>query len=263
MRRLGRFLARIWGLLLCIAGWELVTWQMADPFFPRPSVIIQRMFTMWFRGPASHLFLSEQAVSNFAPSLLRLTLAWVTASVAGVVLGVALGRTPWLNDYLDPLLQFGRAVPPPVILPIFLVLFEIGPRMQVATIVFGIIWPILLNSVEGARGVDPLQIETARVFKVSRSCRFFGIILPAAAPKIFAGLRLSVSLALILMVISELAGSTDGIGYLLNDARSVSDMPALWAVITLLGILGLVLNALFIAMERRILAWHIGSRQNT
>ncbi|GGO74130.1 ABC transporter permease [Nonomuraea cavernae] len=248
---------RLWLVPVVLVAWELATTAAANPFFPPPMLIASRMYEMWFSGP---FLLTEEAVDNFGPSLVRVVGSWGAAVVLGVGLGVALGRTAWLADYIDPLVEFGRAVPPPAMLPVFLVLFQMGTQVQVATIVFGIIWPILLNSIDGARNVDHLQTDTATVFGLPRHLRLFRIILPAASPKIFAGLRLSVSLALILMVISELKGSTDGIGYLLSVASSNADMPAIWAGVVVLGVLGYAFNSLFLLAERRVLTWHRGAR---
>ncbi|MEO3797340.1 ABC transporter permease subunit [Nonomuraea sp. B10E15] len=246
-------LKRLWLIPVVLGGWELLARSLDIAYLPEPSLIVTRMYEMWFSGP---YILTEEAVGNFVPSLVRVTGSWAVAVVVGVALGVALGRTAWLADVVQPLVEFARAVPPPVMLPLFLVLFTMGTQVQVATIVFGIIWPILLNSIDGARSVDRLKVETATVFGVPASLRLFRIILPSAAPKIFAGLRLSVSLALILMVISELKGSTEGIGYLLSLANSNADMPAIWAGVLVLGVLGFVLNSLFLMVERRVLAWH-------
>ncbi|MFD1540209.1 ABC transporter permease [Nonomuraea guangzhouensis] len=249
---------RLWLVPVVLVAWELITKSVASPYFPQPTVIVARMYEMWFSGP---LILTDEAVNNFVPSIIRLIGSWSLAVAVGVALGVAIGRAAWLADYIDPLVEFGRAVPPPVMFSVFLVLFSMGTQLQVATIVFGIIWPILLNSIDGARNVDRLQIETASVFGVPARLRLFRIILPAASPKIFAGLRLSVSLALILMIVSELKGSTDGIGYLLSDASAHSDMPALWGGVVVLGVLGYVLNALFLMVERPMLTWHRGARR--
>lgn len=249
-------LARSWLILVVIVFWELVTRRLEGTDFPPPSTIVSRMYELWFSGPATRLFLTDDAMANILPSLGRMFSGWILASLLGVVLGVLLGRSRVATDYVSALIEFGRAIPPPLLLPLFLVLFQAGLRMQLAAIVSGVIWPVLLNSMDGARAVDRTYTETATVFGLSRAQRLGRIVIPAASPKIFAGLRLSLSLALILMVISELFGSTDGIGYQLLQAQRSFDTPAVWATIALLGVLGFLVNALFVVAERRLLVWH-------
>jgi ABC-type nitrate/sulfonate/bicarbonate transport system permease component len=247
-------------LAVGILAWELGTRAAGSPYFPPPSTIAMRMHGLWLSGPASHLFLTHDATHNIVPSLLRMTAGLTTAVVAGVALGLALGRSRRAFAYLDPLLQFARVIPPPTLVPVFIVLFELGTEMQIASIVFSAIWPILLNTAAGARSVDPLQLASAQVFKLSAADRIFLIILPSALPEIFAGLRLSLSLSLILMVFSELLpGTANGIGFELTDAQSRSDLPAMWSAIVLLGVLGYVLNGFLLRAERRVLAWHRAS----
>lgn len=261
VRKVGGRLARLWILPAAALCWEAGTRLKRDVFFPPPSQIVARMYEQWFSGPATRLFLTDDALDNIFPSLGRLFAGWLLACVLGVVIGVAAGRSQALADVLGPVIHFFRAIPPPTLIPVFIALFTVSTRMQVAMIVFGVVWPVLLNAIDGARYVDPLHLETARVLKVSPAVRFFRVILPAATPKIFAGLRLSLSTALILMVISEFVGSVNGIGYLQMLAQTTTDLPGVWAGIVLLGILGLVLNASFLAFERRVLAWHRGARR--
>ncbi|WP_242676297.1 ABC transporter permease [Streptosporangium minutum] len=127
--------------------------------------------------------------------------------------------------------------------------------MQVAAIVFGVTWPVLINAADGARYVDRGHLETAQVFGVNRGRRRL-VVLPAAAPKMFAGLRLNVSLALIMMIVSEPVGSTEGIGYRMPVAQSELDISPMWASIALIGLLGSGLNTVFLQVERRVLARH-------
>jgi ABC-type nitrate/sulfonate/bicarbonate transport system permease component len=143
------------------------------------------------------------------------------------------------------------------------VIFKLGTQMEVAFIAFGAIWPILLNTIDGARSVDRLQAETARAFRLSAGQQLTRLIVPATLPKFFAGLRISVSLSLVLMVIAELTGSSNGIGYQMNSASSGFDLTGLWAGIVLLGILGYVLNAAVLGVEHHLLAWHRGARMLT
>ncbi|MFC0865818.1 ABC transporter permease [Sphaerimonospora cavernae] len=259
--RLLRGLARLWVVPVALAAWEVLTRLAQAPYFPPPSTIAARSHELWFSGPATRLFLSDEAVRHLLPSLWRLAVGWAGACLAGVLVGIAVGRSRRLAEYVNPLIHFGRSIPPPTLLPIFLVLFGVGTPTQLAAIVFGVLWPVLLNSVDGARDVDRQYLETAEVFHLSRGQRLWRIILPAAAPKVFAGLRLSVSLALVMMIISELVGSTEGIGYrMLQDAL---DIPAMWTAIVLIGVLGFVLNAAFVRAERWILAWHYSARKST
>jgi ABC-type nitrate/sulfonate/bicarbonate transport system permease component len=248
-----------------VALWQLAT-HVAVPeddklFFPAPTVIARRMYELWLTGPANHLFLTPAATGNIFPSLGRMLAGWSIAVVVGVSVGVLLGRSQRLLDYVDPLIQFFRALPSPTLIPVFIVLFKLGLTMRLAVIVFGVLWPILLNSIEGARSVEPLQMDLARVFALTRSQRFRLIIMPSAGPKIFAGLRVSLSLAIILMVISEMVGGTNGIGYTLYTAKDSFELPDMWSAIVLLGILGYTLNAALLRVERRVLAWHRGARR--
>jgi ABC-type nitrate/sulfonate/bicarbonate transport system permease component len=246
-----------WVVLVAgISGWQLWTSLAGSSFFPRPSAIVTRMHRLWFSGPAAHLFLTPDATGNILPSLGRVLAGLAIATAIGVPLGIALGRLPVVTAYLNPVLQFARALPVVTMAPVFIVLFKIGTQMEVATIVFGTLWPILLNTIDGAATVDPVQLETACAFRLSAWQRLVWIIVPAALPKAFAGFRLSLSLSLILMVFAELVGSSSGIGYEMSNASNAFDMTFLWSTIVLLGILGYLLNELLVGAERLVLAWH-------
>ncbi|MFI6319591.1 ABC transporter permease [Nonomuraea sp. NPDC050556] len=256
MTRVVQWLVWIFVPLLAIAGWQIASTSARAVYFPPPSVIVGRMHEMWFAGPLSQVFLTDEALRDLIPSLARLGAGWAVAVSAGIALGVALGRSATLSALVDPLVHFGRSVPPAALLPVFLLFFQVGTPMQLAAIVYGVVWPVLINAIDGARYVDVQYLETGRVFQLGAAQRLTRIILPAAAPKIFAGLRLSVSLALIMMVISELYASSEGIGHRMREAEGSFDIPAMWAGIVLLGLLGVLLNAVFLAVERRTLRWH-------
>jgi ABC-type nitrate/sulfonate/bicarbonate transport system permease component len=254
--------ARLWVIPVVLVVWEVVARALEDGDFPPPTTIVTRMYELWFSGPVSRVFLTDDAIANLLPSLGRMFSGWILAAVIGIVLGVLLGRSRVATDYVDPLIEFFRAIPPPLLLPLFLVLFHAGLTMQLAAIVFGVIWPVLLNSIDGVRALDRTYTETATVFNLSKAQYLRVVVLPAASPKIFAGLRLSLSLALILMVISELFGSTDGIGYQLLQAQRTFDGAGVWATIALLGVLGYLVNSLFVLVERRMLVWHRQANRN-
>jgi len=251
-----RWLWRGLVLVAGVGGWQLWASARRSAFFPPPSAIVARMHRLWFSGPATHLFLTPDATGNILPSLGRVLAGLAIATAIAAPLGITLGRVPVVTSYLSPLLQFARALPVVTMAPVFIVLFKIGTQMEIATIVFGTIWPILLNTIDGAATVDPVQLETGLAFRLSPWQRLAWVIVPATLPKAFAGFRLSLSLSLILMVFAELVGSSSGIGYEMSNAANAFDMTFLWSTIALLGILGYLLNAALGGAERLLLAWH-------
>jgi ABC-type nitrate/sulfonate/bicarbonate transport system permease component len=246
---------RLLVLAAAVAAWQLATDAANSPYFLPPSAIVPAMYHQWFSGPASHLWLTPDATANLLPSIARMLVGWAVASFAGIVLGVAIGRVPLLADLTEPVVHFARAVPPPALVPVFLFVFNIGTPMELATIIFGVIWPVLINSVDGARHVHPGHLETARAFRIPPATRLVRIILPSAAPKILAGLRLSLALALVMMIVSEFVGSTNGIGREMLQDTSLFNVSGMWGVIVLLGLLGMLLNTAFSLLEHRVLAW--------
>ncbi|MEV8443823.1 ABC transporter permease [Actinosynnema sp. NPDC051121] len=252
---MNRFVQR-WAVFVgLVVVWELLTWYADDTFFPRPTVIAAAAYELWLSGPASDLFLTDTVFEHVLPSIGRLLAGWGIAAVIGVALGVAIGRSAVAAEYVGPLLTFLRSIPPPLLVPVFLLVFSVGTTMQLATIIFGVLWPILLNSIDGARSVDATKFETSAVFRIPKPQWILGVVLPSAAPKIFAGLRVSLSLSLVLMVVSELVGTDNGIGSQLLVAQREFDFPDMWAGIILLGVLGYALNTVLLVFERKALAW--------
>src|ERR671936_2716612 len=160
-----------------------------------------------------------------------------------------------------PQVECWRAVPRLALLPISVVLLRsIGNVQKVAFIAFFCLFPVLLNTIDGVRGIDPTLLETARSYGVRRFERIWRLVLPAALPQIAAGMRNSVSLAVIMMVLSEYFSSTSGVGYVLLISKNTFQLAPMWAAILLIGLLGYLLNLLFLLAERRALAWHRGWR---
>jgi ABC-type nitrate/sulfonate/bicarbonate transport system permease component len=235
---------------LILTAWQVwaMTAQPPPVYYPTPSRIATSAWVSWLSvgGLTRDVF----------PSLERVLAGWVLAAVVGVTLGVAIGLFRRIGHFIDPVIQFMRAVPPPVILPVFLILLGIGDGMKVAFIAFGVVWPILLNTVKGVRSVEPMQLETAAAFRLTGMRRLGILILPAASPDIFAGLRISLSLALVLMVISEMIAAGSGIGFRILNSQATFNIAGMWAAIGVLALSGVVFNALFSILESRVLRWH-------
>jgi ABC-type nitrate/sulfonate/bicarbonate transport system permease component len=150
------------------------------------------------------------------------------------------------------------------LLPISIILLHsIDNRQKISFIAFFCLFPVLLNTIDGVRGIDPTLLETARSYGVRKLERIWRLVLPAALPQIVAGMRTSLSLAVIIMVVAEYFASTSGVGYVLLISKNTFQLVPMWAAIVLIGLLGYLLNVLFILAERRILAWHRGWRAAT
>lgn len=258
---LRRFAIR-WGALLGLGVvWELSARAADSLFFPPISEIVAAFYQRWLSGPPSRLFLTEAVGTEIVPSLARMLGGWTLSVVLGIILGVAIGRSRRFGDYVEPIIHFVRAVPPPALIPIFILLLGFGTQMRVTLIAFAVIWPVVLNTIDGVRSVDSLHLDSARVFAMDRPKVFFGIVLPSASPKIFAGMRVSLSVAIIIMVISEMVGQPGGIGSIILSAQRTYRMLDMWSGILLLGILGYVLNAALALVESRVTRWHRGARE--
>jgi ABC-type nitrate/sulfonate/bicarbonate transport system permease component len=232
-----------------VIAWQVTASALDSVFVPTFTASATRLWEAWIANP-------EALTTQFAPSIVRLLAGWLIASVVGIGLGSLIGMSVRLHDYLDPVVQFLRAIPPPALLPLFLVLFGIGDALKVTLIAFGVVWPILLNTIDGIQSVDPVHRDTARVYRLRRTDAFLRVILPSAAPNVLAGLRISLAIAVILMVISEMVATTNGIGFMIVQAQRSFRMLDMWAGILLLGIVGYALNALLTLAESRALRGH-------
>jgi ABC-type nitrate/sulfonate/bicarbonate transport system permease component len=220
-------------------------------YFPPLTDIFEKFQETW---------LFDRVGSDVVPSLERLAFGYVIAVVVAVAVGIPLGMNPTLRAATSPIVEFLRAIPPPALLPFAIVVLGVGNSGKIFLIAFVCLWPVLLNTIDGVTGIDPTLNDTARVYGVKGRDRLQRIILPAASPQIFAGMRTSLSLALILMVISEMVASTNGIGFFVLQSQRSFAIPEMWSGILLLGLLGYLLNVVFVLVERRVLAWHRGAR---
>jgi ABC-type nitrate/sulfonate/bicarbonate transport system permease component len=249
----GGLALRLSVLVALILAWQVVTTVVDDPVnWPPVTDVATRFWEMWAGNP-------EAWVESLLPSVVRLLLGWLAAVVVGIAIGVVIGLSALARDFVNPIIQFLRAIPPPALLPLFIVLLGIGDAMKVVMIGFGVVWPILINTADGVASVELLHRETGRVYHIGFRDELTRIILPSAAPKIFAGLRISLSIAVILMVISEMVAAANGVGFELVQAQRSFRSLDVWATIVLLGLLGYTLNAILGMIEGHVLRWHRGA----
>jgi ABC-type nitrate/sulfonate/bicarbonate transport system permease component len=241
--------------LAILAAWQLWTVSADPQYFPRLSTILVQFRELW---------LFDQFGTHVVPSLQRIFLGFGIAAVLGVAIGVPIGLSRWTRTLAMPHVEYWRAMPPPALLPISIVLLhDIGNKQKVAFISFFCMFPVLLNTIEGVRSIDPTLVDTMRSYRIPRRERIRRIVLPGALPQIVAGMRTSLALAVIMMVLAEYFSSTNGVGYVLLISKNTFELAPMWAAILLIGLLGYLLNLLFLLVERRALAWHRGWRAST
>ncbi len=251
-----RLLKRL-GYLLGLPALLVVVWYAltvdSDSFFVVDPVTLAQTFVDTWVG--------ERFWADVAPSLVRLGVGLVLAISLGIGLGLLIGSSRWLRALTEPVLEFLRAIPPPVLVPILMILVGINNQMKVLVIVSGAIWPVLLNTVEGVRSVDEVLLDTGRVYRINGWLRVTRLVLPAAAPQMMAGIRQALSIGLILMVISEMFASSSGLGFTIVQFQRSFAVPEMWSGVVVLGLIGLALAFIFQFVERRVLRWYHGLRE--
>ncbi|MGC9537287.1 ABC transporter permease [Streptomyces sp. UG1] len=255
---MGRLLLRLLFVValpvVLVAVWWAASAGSTDPFWPPLRTILDTFPDVWT---------ADRLRTDVAPSLLRLLAGYATAAVAGVALGTVIGSYRTVRAVCEPVLEFLRAVPPPVLVPVIMLFAGIGDGMKIVVIASGCVWPILLNTVEGVRAVDSVMLETARSYGVTGIARLRHLVLRSASPQIFAGLRQALSIGIILMVISEMFAANNGIGFTVVQFQRSFAIPDMWTGILVLGLLGFLLSVVFQLVERRVLGWYHGLRATT
>ena len=248
--------------IILVLGWFLLSQAPTSQLFvASPWTSFLRVITDYFSTDPAKLFLGEVTYGHLLPSLGRALAGLALAVIVGVGVGIVLGISPVVTALFQPLIHLGRSIPSPALLGVFFLLFGTGDSPKIFLIAFGVVWPILFNTIDGVGSIGEQRLQAAAVFKIRRSDVLTKIILPGASPKIFAGIRTSMSLSLIIMIISELQKSENGLGYLLVMTQRTFDYEGFWSILIVLAVLGVLLNAIFQIVERRVLAWHRGVTQ--
>jgi ABC-type nitrate/sulfonate/bicarbonate transport system permease component len=240
-----------WVVFAAAVGvWEALARSEGSFLVPTASAVAERAWHVW---PTPEFLGSVEA------SLRRLAAGYAIGASVGIAVGVSMGSSRRVRHALVPLVELLRATPAIALVPALIVILGVGDLMRIAVIAFGVVFPVLVNSVDGVRGVSPELRETASLFRIGRAERILRVDLPAALPSIFAGLRVAISIGLVMVVVSEFVGGDDGLGHYILVAQSRFNIPELYAGILFLGLLGFVLNGAFVLVERRALSWHHGA----
>jgi ABC-type nitrate/sulfonate/bicarbonate transport system permease component len=241
----------LWGL--ASPALVLSIWEIAGRFgwintilLPRPSQIVQSLAKL----------VADGAV--FTPLLHTLALfaiGYALASLIGICLGIAMATSQLFYGLLEPLVEILRPIPKSALVPVLFLLLGIGKATMITVVVLAAVFPVLISTFQGVRGLDPVLLETARTFQSSRARTIFSIILPASLPMILAGMRVALGLGLVLVLLAEMLAGEEGIGFRILDLQRAFQIRDMFAWIFVLVFLGGGLMMLFDLFERRLVPW--------
>lgn len=230
-------------LLLLLLLWQLLQ-PGPSPYFPGPA--------RWWSAAAS-LYERERLIAALASTILSFVQGLALAIVIGTMIGVIVGVSHRAARALQPLLEFMRAIPPPVTVPIAALLIGYNETMKLTVVVLSALWPILLNATSAVRQIDPLLLDVARTFRLSADARLRRIILPEIVPSILLGIRVAIPLALVVTLLVEMLTSLPGIGALMIRSQRNFQSSEVYALLVMIGLFGFVINDLFAIIEAFIM----------
>ncbi len=243
------------GLILV---WFVVSLSLREylgPFFPPPHVVALSLYDWATGATGTTQIYSGELLTAVVASSRRIIAAYVIAILLGIPLGILVGWTASLRRFVDPTLQLLRPIPVTAWVPISMLWFGIGDTAAIYLVVLAAFFPIYLNTLQGVRYVDPVVIRAGRMLGASGWRLLVFVVLPAALPSIFAGLRISIGFAWMAVVASELVAVKSGLGYVMFDAYGFLRADIVIASMIVIGLLGFLSDRVMLAIERRVLVW--------
>lgn len=231
-----------------IVIWEMVArFNWIDVrFWPAPSTIMEA---------STKMISSGEIFRHLNISLVRLVLGFALGAIPGLVLGLAMGLFRWLRTILDPFIAFAYPIPKSSILPLIMLIFGLGEMTKVVTVALGVFFLVLINTVAGVRNINPIYLDAAKNFGAGRVDTIIHVAFPGALPLIFAGLKLGLGAGLILIVIAEMVGARNGLGYLIWESWQSFAVARLYVGLIVIGLLGYVTTVAMEELEKRLVPW--------
>lgn len=247
--KLSKYFRKSIALILFFIFWEIAPRiGIADPqFIPTVSEIL---VTLW------NLIVSGELFIHIGVSLQRAMAGFALAALVAIPLGFLLGG--WfktIEEYLDPLLQVLSQVNPFSIFPVFILLFGIGEVAKIAIIFWVCVWPILNNTVSGVKNTDPLLVKSARSMGASKWVLFWKVVLPAASPALFVGIKMGAGISFFMLIAAEMIGASAGLGWLVLNSEVNYQISRLFAATVTIAVLGLLVTNLLSKLEKKLISW--------
>ncbi|MBD7968359.1 ABC transporter permease [Paenibacillus sp. Sa2BVA9] len=228
--------------------WELAPrLALVDATFLPP---LSKVLAAWWE-----LVLSGALLENFQASIVHSISGLLLAILFSIPIGLVIGYYKPVAVILSPVLELFRNTAALALLPVFILILGIGETSKISIVLFACTWPILLNTVNGVRNVDPLLVKSARSLGLAPIKLFIKVILPATLPSIFTGIRLAGASSILVLIAAEMVGAKAGLGYLINYTQYNFQIPEMYAGILTISALGLAINQGLVLLERRFSGW--------
>lgn len=245
-------------IIVLLALWEVAARWLIPQMNPSLGVLIP---------PPSHVFMagvesarSGELLDHVLASSERVLIAWGLVVVTAVPLGIAMGWWRRCNRYVNPLIELLRPIPPLAWIPISILWFGIGLTQNLFIIMIGVFFPVLLNTIHGVRGIDPVLIRAARNLGAPPGKLLVKVVLKGALPDIFTGARVGLGVAWMVLVAAELVAATSGLGFMIQDARNFLRTDIIFMGMFMIGFMGILMDVVLRFAGRRMLAWYHGAQ---
>jgi len=216
-------------------------------FLPQPHNVVISIYSLFSSGPI---------YIDLFKTIYRVSLGFIVGLFLGVPLGLLMGSSQEIHDSLEIVVDFFRSLPALALFPLFLIIFGIGDKAKIAMATWATALIVLINTMYGVKGCKQTRIMVAKTMKASRWQIFSKVIFPDALPEIFAGIRIAISLALIVVIVAEMfTGTKWGLGQRIYNTSLLYKVSQMYAAIIITGLLGYFLNKLFMTIERKVVHW--------
>ncbi|BBB93329.1 MAG TPA: ABC transporter permease [Methylomusa anaerophila] len=201
------------------------------------------------------LLLSGELLYNTAVSVQRVIWGFLAGAIPGILLGMSMGLSPWVRSAIEPTIAATYPIPKLAIMPLILLIFGLGETSKIFTLAIGVFYLVVINTMAGVLNIDKIYLEVAKNFGASRKDFYLTVALPGALPMIFAGLKLGMGMALILIVAAELSAAKAGVGWMIWRAYDMFDIERMFVALITLSVLGYIFSLILDWLEQAVLPW--------
>lgn len=248
VKKIGGWIYGYLSIILFLLLWETVSnlGIISKIFLPSFTTVFKELIRLLGTG---------ELIQHIGISLFRSFTGFFLGLAFAIPFGLLIGWFKKFEKFIDPLIQTFRNLSVLSILPVFVLIFGIGEVSKIAVIFWGVLWSVIINTIDGVKNVDPLIIKGARSMGITNKDLFLKVIFPGALPSIFTGVRISATTSILVLIAAEMLGASKGLGYALYFYQANFKTPAMYAVILVMAVLGVTINYVLTTIEKKAFNW--------